>query len=151
LDLYYGTVRNIWYHYQRTGHLIPNYEACAQSGVRKGQAIYERAVALKRLHPSWGAGLIWVELADEFRETELPSERTLQRWFHRAGLVEKRLKDRLPDGKVERGSAVHEVWALDAKEQMRLLDGSDASWVAITDEGSGALLQARAFPPQEVE
>jgi hypothetical protein len=151
LGISYGTVRNIWLRYQQTGQLSPNYAACAQPGIRKDQAIYERVMALKRSYPSWGAGLIWVELADALPEADLPCERTLQRWFHRAELVDKNPSDGLREVKVQRGQAVHEVWALDAKEQMRLLDGSHASWVAITDEGSGAMLEACAFPPEEVE
>lgn len=151
LGVSYGTVRNIWRRYQQTGHLSPNYEACSQSGIRKNQAIYEHATALKAEHPTWGAGLIWVELADEFPEKDLPSERTLQRWFHRAELVEKKQRDQVRDRQVQRGCVVHEVWALDAKEQIQLADGSEVSWIAITDEGSGAMLEAGTFPPQEVE
>lgn len=151
LEVYYGTVRNIWGHYQQTGRLQPNYEACAQSGVRKDLAIYQRAIELKQLHPSWGGGLIWVELADEFEEKDLPCERSLQRWFHRAGLAEKQTRDTRPDSKVQRGKRVHEVWALDAKEQIRLANGNYVSWVAMTDEGSGAMLEAGAFPPKEME
>jgi hypothetical protein len=45
---------------------------------------------------------------------------------------------------------VHQVWAVDAKEQMRLKDGSAASWLVVTDEGSGAILDAQAFPPQKL-
>lgn len=151
LGMYYGTVRTLWQHYQRTGQLSPSYEACAQGGIRKEQAIYERAVALKGSHPRWGAGLIWVELAEAFDEQQLPSERTLQRWFHRAGLVERKGADRQDRVTIECGRTVHEVWALDAKEQIHLDDGSHASWVALSDESSGAMLEARAFPPQEVE
>lgn len=151
LEVYYGTVRNICDHYHQTGHLQPNYQACAQEGVRKDPAIYQRAIELKQLHPGWGAGLIWVELAEEFAENDLPCERSLQRWFHRAGLVEKQGKDLRPEGKIQRGKQVHEVWALDAKEQIQLANGDFASWVAMTDEASGAMLEARAFPPEEME
>jgi putative transposase len=151
LEISYGTVRNIWWRYQQSGRLTPNYAACVRTGIRKDEAVYERMIALKRAYPTWGAGLIWVELADEFGEDELPCERTLQRWFHRAGLVERSVKKRVRDMQVQRGRAVHAVWALDAKEQVLLADGSYASWVALTDEGSGAMLEARAFPPEEVE
>lgn len=151
LEVSYGAVRNIDRQYQQTGKLKPNYEACARVGIRKDEAIYERVIALKRAYPTWGAGLIWVELADEFGEEDLPCERTLQRWFHRADLVERKAGNPVSDVKVGRGTEVHEVWALDAKEQMRLADGGYASWVVMTDEGSGAMLEAHAFPPQEVE
>lgn len=38
------------------------------------------------------------------------------------------------------------MWAIDAKERMQLGDGSWASWLCITDEASGAVVYAEAFP-----
>src|SRR5687768_15853092 len=64
----YATVRNVWQFYQKYQRLEPNYVACAKQEVRKAKAIYEQAIALKTAHPSWGAGLIWVELAESFEE-----------------------------------------------------------------------------------
>ena len=46
---------------------------------------------------------------------------------------------------------MHEVWEMDAKERMRLLDGSGASTLAVTDEASGALLAAVVFPPVSLD
>lgn len=151
LDMSYATVRNVWHHYQKTGVLSPNYSACVHRDIRKDKAQYERAIELKGAHPSWGAGLIWVELAEEFEEETLASERTLQRWFHRAGLVSKKLKDSVRDVKSGRGVQVHEVWAMDAKEEIKLEDGSYASWLTLSDEGSGAMLDSQTFPPQTLE
>lgn len=151
LEMSYATVRNVWHHYRKTGLLSPNYGACAHREIRKDKRIYERAIAYKQEYPSWGAGLIWVELVEEFAEADLPSERTLQRWFHRAGWVSKKPKDKLRDAKVQRGLQAHEVWAMDAKEQMHLLDARDASWLTIADEGSGAILEGIVFPPQTLD
>ena len=142
----YGTVRKIWQHYTKNGELAPAYAGCAQREVRKNKAIYERAIALKRAHPGWGGGLIWVELAEEFDEASLPSERTLQRWFHRGGVAVTKPRDRRRQSTVERGETVHGVWAMDAKEDMRLGDGSRASWLVISDEASGAMLHTALFP-----
>jgi hypothetical protein len=150
LAMPYVTVRGIDRHYRHTGQLEPSYDRCRQTSVRKELAVYEQAVALKRAHPSWGGGLIWVEIADCFDEAALPSVRTLQRWFHRAGLVPPR-PDKPPAQPVARGVAPHEVWALDAKEQIQLQDGSWVSWLTISDEGSGAVLGVTLFPPQTVD
>ena len=150
LKLPYVTVRGIQCHYQRTGQVEPSYERCRQTAVRMAAGIYEEAICLKRSHPGWGAGLIWVELAEGIDEASLPSVRTLQRWFRRAGVASQRRAPR-PEALVERGSQAHEVWALDAKEQIRLADGSYASWLTVSDEGSGAILSATLFPPQALE
>lgn len=147
----YATVRNVWHHYQNTGQLEPSYERCSHRGVRKKQDVYEKAIEFKRAHPSWGAGLIWVELAELFEEEELPSLRSLQRWFHRAGLVKRESQDKRPQIQLSRGEKPHEVWAMDAKEQMTLADGTHASWLVISDEGSGALLHGELFPHQALE
>lgn len=147
LHLPYVTVRGIQRHYQRTGQVEPSYERCRQTDVRKEAVIYERAVALKQAHPGWGAGLIWVELAEDYDEARLPSLRTLQRWFRRAGVAAVQ-REPVRRETVARGEQAHAVWALDAKEQIELQDGSRVSWLTISDEGSGAILSATLFPPQ---
>lgn len=149
--LAYGTVRGVVKRYEATGQVEPNYEACRHTGVRKLGAIYEAAVSMKQAHPSWGAGIIWVELSEVFEEAHLPSPRTLQRWFKRAEVGTNRRRDQTHQPRVRRGQAVHEVWALDAKEAIALADGSRVSWLTISDEASGAILTAELFPPQALE
>lgn len=148
--LAYGTVRGVVKRYEATGQIEPNYAACRHTAVRKSAAIYEAAVGLKQAHPSWGAGLIWVELSERFEEASLPSPRTLQRWFRRAGVGVKRTRDKAPQPRLQRGQQVHDVWALDAKEAIPLADGSRVSWLTISDEASGAILAAELFPPASV-
>lgn len=150
LKVSYSAVRNIYQRYVKTKRLAPGYERCSHTEVRSDQAIYSAAVEMKRVHPSWGAGLIRVELSADFPQASLPSIRTLQRWFKR-GKVQNPLREKTPKPRVKRGQAVHEVWALDAKEQMKLADGSHASWLTITDEASGAILSATLFPHQALD
>jgi hypothetical protein len=141
----YKAVRQIYHRYIQDGELEPSYNNCCHSAIRKDASIYHRAIELKQRHPQWGAGLIWVELAEDFKEEELPSERTLQRWFRRGG-VQKLAPDRSPHPFATRGKRAHEVWAMDAKEQVELGDGSYVSWLTVTDEGSGAILGGFLFP-----
>jgi len=145
LAVSYDAVRNIYHRFMTTGRLMPSYENCCHTEVRRNLAIYVQAVALKQAHSGWGAGLIWTELAETFAEADLPSVRTLQRWFCRANL-QKPPADRAPKPFVQRGKEPHAVWALDAKEEIQLADGSYVSWLTITDEGSGAMLDAILFP-----
>jgi hypothetical protein len=150
LGVSYNASRRIWQQYEREGQIKPHYERCRPPSVRKGQALYEAAVALKQAHRSWGAGLIRLEMTERFAAEQLPSERTLQRWFRRAGVGSQTEVSR-PRMAVNRGRQAHQVWAMDAKEQMRLADGSYASWLTITDEASGAVLSATLFPYPPVE
>lgn len=143
----YEAVRKIYHRYVQSGELAPSYAKCSHSTIRKDETIYRRALEMKRNHPSWGAGIIWVELAEEFDEVQLPTPRTLQRWFKRGG-VQNPPQERRPRPFPARGKRAHEVWAMDAKEQIELADGSFVSWLTVTDEGSGAIVGAFLFPPQ---
>jgi len=145
LDVAYNAVRRIYHRYVESGQLRPLYDKCAHTEVRKDAEIYAQAIQMRRDNPTWGAGLIWVELADQFDEDQLPSERTLQRWFHRAGLGTSQAEKRA-EVSVKRGAEPHQVWALDAKEDIKLADGSYVSWLTITDEASGAILSTELFP-----
>ncbi len=150
LQVSYNATRRIWAQFQAEGQVKPHYERCRPPAVRKGERVHEQALSLRRLHPRWGAGLIRLELRAQFPAEALPSERTLQRWFRRAQVGRKR-SDTPPHPRVKRGQQPHAVWAMDAKERMRLADGSSASWLTITDEASGAILSATLFPQGSVE
>ena len=41
----------------------------------------------------------------------------------------------------------HQIWEVDAKERVRLASGQRVSWLAFTDEASGALLATPLSPP----
>ena len=150
LNRNYETVRRIYHRYMTSGQLEASYEKCRQQSIRYSEGVYQAAVEIKQAHPNWGAGLIWIELAEEFDESELPSERTLQRWFRRGG-VQNPAPERRPRPYARRGKRGHEVWAMDAREQVELGDGSFVSWLTVTDEGSGAILGAFLFPHQTLD
>lgn len=148
----YATVRAIWQHWENHKRLTPRYEACSQPGPRKPRGVYDQALEMKREHRRWGAVVIRLKLLEEFAEEDVPAERTLQNWFRQAGLNRPPATQQTNGAKqVKRGQVVHEVWAMDAKEKMRVADGSGASWLTITDEASGAILDAQVFPPLPLE
>jgi len=150
LQLSYRTVRSLWHRYCAAGEnaLVPNYDQCGSQQRRFPIAVQSAAETLKHQHPSWGAGLIQLQLRKQFPSQPLPSWRTLQRWWQQAGLQPARR--RAPPMHRQRGQQPHEVWELDAKERIRLQDGSWSSVVSLVDEASGALLSARAFPPRQL-
>lgn len=146
LNLKYRTVRQIWARFRQRGEagLQLRYGQCGRASPFPA-AVQQAALALKREHPRWGGGLIHLQLAAQFAGQPVPQERPLQRWFRQAGLAPARPQP--PPVRRERAQAVHEVWEIDAKEQLRLADGSGASVLTVTDEASGALLGGVVFPP----
>jgi hypothetical protein len=145
MRLPYETTRKIWRHWRKYGKLSANYEQAKRRGTRRYTDVYALAIEMKRDHPKWGAQLIRLKL--EARHEDLPSVRTLQRWFREAGVSRSPKASKKRSEYVKRGQAVHEVWAVDAKERMRLADGSSACWLVVTDEASGAILGTQSFPP----
>jgi hypothetical protein len=105
----------------------------------------EWVLSLRQLHPGWGAGMLQVQLARKFPGAPLPCPRTLQRWLADAQLAPapagRRREPRL------RAGCPHEVWEVDACDQLALATGQLVSWLRLTDEYSGAVLLTAVFPP----
>jgi len=151
LNLSYPTVRKIWLHWRKHHKLTPNYEQGQPKGTRRYQEVYPHAIDMKRRHPSWGAQLIRLELEKQYPDAGLPAVRTLQTWFKQAGVNRPAKVKRERSTYVNRGCQVHEVWAIDAKEQIKLLDGNYACWLTVTDEASGSILNCDTFSPQVLD
>src|SRR5712691_7340837 len=147
LHLARDTVRRIWRRYRDQGPagLAPRYAPCGRRGPRSSRLLFRATVWLRRRHPSWGAGLIRLLLQQRWPDRPVPHERTLQRWLQRAAL--QRPQRRLPPPNRTGGRRPHEVWQIDARDHVPLADGSQASWLTVVDEASGALLAAEVSPP----
>ena len=146
LDMPYERVRNVWRLSRHEGRIEPHYAACGRRGVQASQRVYRAALFLKRLHPTWGAGLIRQVMLDKWPQEELPHERTLQRWFRQAGLPARRKRMTAGQARLGRGKAPHNVWEMDSREAIALASGAKVSWLVISDEASGAVLSAEVFP-----
>jgi transposase len=151
LKVPYRTARQWWRRFRDQGDegLQTHYENCGPKGPKTAPAVYARAVELKREHPTWGAGLIRLQLLEQFPGEPLPKIRAIQRWFAAAGLQPRRAK--APPCERARAKEPHAVWQMDAKEQMRLADGSPTCVLTVTDEASGAVLRLAPFPPVAVD
>ena len=106
-------------------------------------------MSLRQEHPTWGAGLIRVQLLLESPGRPVPSERTLQRWFVRAGLSPAPA-GRPPRTRLDRATPPHETWQMDAKEHIRIKTREEVSWLRLIDECSGAVLWTAVFPPRSL-
>ncbi|QMW04569.1 hypothetical protein [Spirosoma foliorum] len=146
LDLPFATVRNLSARYRRQGHLQVGYANCGPKQ-RRSEGLLERAsLWLKRHHPTWGAPLIHQQLLQRYGPQRTPSVRTLQRWFRQQHLTKPRQQP--VQVHIGQAKAVHNIWQVDAKENLTLVDGQPACYLTITDEHSGAGLEALVFPPQ---
>jgi hypothetical protein len=124
----------------------PAYDRCGPHGPRSPAHLLRAALWLKRHHPAWGLPLIRVVLAKRYPTQVLPAIRTLQRHVKRAGLTPP--KALLTQPAIGRATAPHNIWQVDAKERLVLLDGQAACYLSLSDEHSGAGLEALVFPPQ---
>ncbi|MCI0711004.1 MAG: hypothetical protein L0154_12675 [Chloroflexi bacterium] len=147
LSMPYESVRKVWGLYRREGRIEPNYETCGQRGVKASPRVYRAALWLKRNHPTWGAPLIRQIIRDQWVDEKVPHLRTLQRWFRRAGLPPKKPKG---EGQARRGrgTAPHNIWEMDSPEAIQLATGEQVSWLLVSDEASGAVLDGKVFSPR---
>lgn len=135
----YWGVRKIWRQYR--GQSEEGLQTRYKRGpglLRKPQEVYAQAIAWKREHPGWGAGLVRSLLLERWPEEDVPCERTLQQWWRRAG-VHRRPQRRVAQNR-QRAKKVHEVWQIDGVEV------NGMTWVTVTDEYSGAVLAGCVFP-----
>lgn len=150
LSLSYSTVRSLCNRYTKRGFagIIPDYHNCGQGRKpSRSNVIYRAAVWLKRKHRKWGAECIRLILLERYPDLTVPTSRTLQNWYKDLDLNPHR--DKRPREKPVWADEVHDVWQIDAKEQLRTRDGKPASWLSMIDEHSGAILEVPVFPPKE--
>ena len=147
-ELSVRTVRQLVRRFAQRGQqgVAPDYDRCATNKVPADQPTFQEAVKMRTQHPTWGGGLIRVLLQEQGQEV-CPSERTLQRWFQQAN-TPPAPPGRRPASDERRARQPHEVWQMDAVDQLRLASGQRASWLRVVDECSGAVLQTTIFPPR---
>jgi transposase len=147
LRLAVRTVRHLVRRFAERGQnaLEPDYARCATKKLPTHTEPFRKAIEMRQQHPRWGGGLIRVFLQEKGAR-DCPSERTLQRWFRRCTLASAP-PGRRPAGKTQRAQQPHDVWQMDAVDQLRLASGQQVSWLRLVDECSGAVLQTTIFPP----
>lgn len=140
----YTTVCRIWRRYKKGGfeNIKPRYQNC---GLKRPKyyRMYRRSIWLKRQHPSWGAPYILTLIAQKYPQEACPSTRTVQKWFKSKNLS--RPKIQREEQKVEAVKEVHDCWQIDAKENIKLADGTRACYLTTVDVKSGAVLETPVF------
>lgn len=145
LQIPYGTVRKLSAVYKQQHNLQVHYNNCGPKQPLSEALLLRAALWLKRLHSLWGAPLIHLHLQNRYGAERTPCVRTLQRWFRLWQLNKPR--NRPAQQRSACAQAPHNIWQVDAKENLTLRDGSGACYLSIIDEYSGAALEALVFPP----
>ena len=160
LEIPIGTVKQLYRRFRVLGEagLVPCYENCGQKTSLRYKEEKSKFLSLKQAHPSWGAPRLHLEqsltAADLKGEQDglvsqeqvaTPSIRSLNRWYRQAGLTKSRKQT--GEKPIGRSKAAHNIWEIDAKERLILEDGSPGCYLTITDEKTGAWLEAPVFPP----
>lgn len=144
LGVPYGTVKHLCRRFRTLGAagLAPAYVHCGRKASVSAVAYKEQALEQRTLHPRWGAPRIHVEMQQA--DGKPPCIRTLQKWFRQAGAY--RPRHRGAEAAIGRALAVHNIWEVDAKEQLVLGDGTPGCYLTMGDEKSGGWLEAPVFP-----
>jgi transposase len=147
LGLTYSNVRDICHRYRREGlaGLSSHYARCGPPTRRCSPVVYRAALWLKRLHPRWGSPRLQAGLKSHYQD-QTPSIRSLNRWFRQSNLIKPRSK--IATLSVGASRAVHNIWQVDAKENLTLGKGQAGCYLTVTDEKSGAWLASLVFPLQ---
>jgi len=142
------TVRHLLAGFRRQdGPQQPRYSHCGRCLAPTRQTIHSLVLQLRRQHPGWGAGRIQLQLR-RLGLQPVPPGRTLRRWLAQAGLAPKRRPRPRPTPGPP--TQPHDIWQMDAAEQVPLASGQRVSWLRLVDQFSGAVLQTVVFPPGEL-
>jgi hypothetical protein len=151
LQLSHHTVRKLWRAFRDGGvdGLTIGYQMCGCLTPGYSDSVLRLACRLRRAHPRWGATRIRVELLDSLDVTEVPSARVLQRAFQKEGINRPRRPHRRAKA-APQATAPHELWQVDAVEKARLKNGTEVSWLTVSDVYTGARLSDLLSPPSPV-
>jgi winged helix-turn helix protein len=146
LQLSERTVRHLVGRFKTQGSagLLPSYRRCGTTS-----DALQAAMACRRLHTQWGAGIILAHRRDQHPDQQWPCERTLERGFRKHNLTPAP-PGRKPQPHRHRATQPHAVWQMDAAEHIRLQNAQEVSWLRLVDECSGAFLRTTIFPPRGV-
>ena len=127
--------------------LIPSYGPPTPPPHAHPETIRRAVLDSRRRHPTWGAELIRVMLAEAQPQVVWPCPQTIRRWFRAAELAHAPA-GRRPRTSATRAERPHHTWQIDASEHIPLADKTEVCWLRILDEATGAVLRTDVFPPR---
>ena len=143
------TIYNLLARHQEQGEagLQPRYAHCGKVRPHEQDFVYRAVRCLKHWHGGWGAEKIRAHLRLYRPQLDLPSVRTMYRWF--AWNEQTPPRSQVPRTAQQWAKRLHEGWQVDAKEELRTADGQAHCWLNITDERSGTVIDPPVFPPAQ--
>jgi hypothetical protein len=147
LEVSRGTVYALINRHKSQGDegLKTSYAPCGKKPPSEQEFIYRAVRMMRHYHPKWGAEKIRAEITLLRPQLELPHCRTFNRWFHKTGQLDIALKSSLPKEQAKLAKRLHEIWQVDAKEEMKIANGTKQCWLNITDEFSGTVISPPVF------
>ena len=97
------------------------------------QEVYPDAIEIKRQHPAWASQTIRLELKNRHPNADLPSVRTLQRWFKQAGINSAAKVKQNTKLAAKPGPRTRKVYLTDAKDPVPLVDETDELYPIAVD------------------
>lgn len=105
-------------------------------------------VALRQLHPTWGARILHELLMERFQSNSVPSSRTIDRILDRAGMVTKKRRSSgnwLDRDLIERPKKPNRLWSVDFKGWWRTRNKTPCFPLTIRDGYSRYMLEIKAL------
>lgn len=117
---------------------------------RTSREVEEAILAVRRIHPAWGARKIHAFLRRR-GQTPLPSPSTIQRILQRRGCIDpQEARKHRPVQRFQREEP-NQLWQMDFKSPLRLPDGTTCYPLTVLDDHSRFLLALQACPNQQTE
>ena len=147
LDLNPRTVRHFLHEVHQRGDdaLRCHYDTQPHHACALPEGVRDQVLALALEHPTWGGPFLLLQFGRLQPQTPLPSVRTVQRWL-RPLRPQPAAPGRRPPRPQRTAQGPHDLWQVDAVDQLRLASGELVSWMRIADEYTGAFLGTRVFP-----
>jgi transposase len=143
-------VKKILRQYRQKGEaaLKADYSKCGKTSRRHFSDEMEAEI-MRRKDELPGAGYVFSVLQEAQEDQRIPSTRSIQRRWAKAGNPRTTKRQRQASNTWTK--EVHHTWQIDGKEQITLANGSQVSWVNIADEASSTVLHTEVFPPADNE
>lgn len=145
LNLGYPGVAKVWREFRTKGALALElgFHRCGRKSPYS-TPIRDAIDAKLSVNEQLGAPIIRSRLLAENTFEHVPHERTIQRWWKAAGKNKARSRGARSSRQYARHA--HHTWQIDGKEQVDLADGSQVSYLSITDEDTCSFLRGHVFP-----
>jgi hypothetical protein len=145
LDLGYPGVAKIWRQYRKYGEqaLVLGYDRCGRHS-SFSEMVKEAIDKALSENQELGAPIIRSRLIAGGKFSEVPHERTIQRWWEASG--KNKPRGRRPKSDLSYAREPHATWQIDGKENVALANGVEVCYLSFTDESTCSFLRGHVFP-----